>query len=91
MYHIVTNRCIMNPCRHCILLLCACRTALHRYGSLSEKVMDFGNCLLATTHAIMVERKHQAKEIEEKEQDKTVVIDGLYTLGLFEYFLIERQ
>lgn len=65
--------------KQCNLLCCACRTALHRYGSLSEKVMDFGNCLLATTHAIMIERKQQAKEIEEKEQDKTVVIDGLYT------------
>lgn len=31
----------------------------------------------------MIERKQQAKEIEEKEQDKTVVIDGLYTWNIF--------
>lgn len=61
--------------RHFLEIHSHVMTALHRYGSLSEKVMDFGNCLLATTHAIMVERKQQAKEIEEKEQDKTVVID----------------
>ncbi|XP_078326004.1 uncharacterized protein LOC111127427 isoform X2 [Crassostrea virginica] len=50
-------------------------TALHRYGSLSEKVMDFGNCLLATTHAIILEKQEQAKIEVEKEPDKTVVID----------------
>ena len=38
--------------------------------------MDFGNCLLATTHAIILEKQEQAKVIVEKEQDKTVVIDG---------------
>lgn len=38
--------------------------------------MDFGNCLLATTHAIILEKQEQAKIEVEKEPDKTVVIDG---------------
>lgn len=77
--------------RYCILLFCVCRIVFYRYGSLSEKVMDFGNCFLVIIYVIMVERKQQVKEIEEKEQDKIVVIDGLYILGLFKYFFIERQ
>ncbi|XP_062622135.1 uncharacterized protein LOC134283651 [Saccostrea cucullata] len=50
-------------------------TAIHRYGSLSEKVMDLGNSLLATTHAIIMEQKEIAKVGQAKEQEKTIVID----------------